>query len=120
MSLTSPQPLAEVTRRTQRFIFPPPLPLCVDRDPERTAVSEVVRGACQTKTCMNIEHKGDGSDIMKCSIVHPDLNGLGNVHPVDLNMGKTSSWYILKVLLISIEEVCCIYANAYCPLNEDK
>lgn len=48
MSFTSPQPLAEVTRRTQRFIFPPPLPLCVDRDPERTAVSEVVRGACQT------------------------------------------------------------------------
>lgn len=48
MSLTSPQPLAEVTRRTQRFIFPPPLPLCVDRDPERIAVSEVVRGACQT------------------------------------------------------------------------
>lgn len=68
---------------------------------------------------MTTEHKGDG-DITKCSIVHTDLNGLGYVHPVDLNMGKTSSWYILKVLLISVEEVCCIYANTYCPLNENR
>lgn len=30
-------------------MFPPPLPLCVEREPERMAVSEVVRGAYESK-----------------------------------------------------------------------
>jgi len=30
-------------------MFPPPLPLCVEREPERMAVSAVVRGAYESK-----------------------------------------------------------------------
>lgn len=42
---TSPQPLAEVTRRTVMLMLPPPLPLCVEREPDSIAVSELVNGA---------------------------------------------------------------------------
>lgn len=42
---TSPHPFADVTRRRARLMVPPPLPLCVEREPERMAVSDVVRGA---------------------------------------------------------------------------
>lgn len=46
---TSPQPFADVTRRRARLMVPPPLPLCVEREPERMAVSDVVRGALREK-----------------------------------------------------------------------
>lgn len=42
---TSPQPLADVTLRMVMFMLPPPVPLCVDSEPDRTAVSEFVKGA---------------------------------------------------------------------------
>ena len=42
---TSPQPLAEVTRRKDKLMLPPPFPLCVERDPAKTAVSLAVNGA---------------------------------------------------------------------------
>lgn len=48
-ALTSPQPFAEVTRRKAKFMFPPPFPLCVEREPERMAVSEVVKGAYESR-----------------------------------------------------------------------
>lgn len=36
-------------------MFPPPLPLCVEREPERMAVSEVVRGACESNDRQHIK-----------------------------------------------------------------
>lgn len=42
---TSPQPLADVTRRIVMLMLPPPFPLCVDSEPDSTAVSEFVKGA---------------------------------------------------------------------------
>lgn len=45
-SRTSPQPLADVTRLRARLMVPPPFPLWVDKEPDKTAVSLVVRGAC--------------------------------------------------------------------------
>lgn len=42
---TSPHPLADRTLRTVTLMLPPPLPLCVDREPDSIAVSLFVRGA---------------------------------------------------------------------------
>ena len=42
---TSPQPLADVTLRTVMLMLPPPFPLCVESEPDSTAVSEFVNGA---------------------------------------------------------------------------
>lgn len=42
---TSPQPLADVTLRIVMLMLPPPFPLCVDSEPDSTAVSEFVKGA---------------------------------------------------------------------------
>ena len=50
---TSPQPLAEVTLRTVMLMLPPPFPLCVEREPDSTAVSELVRGAWREKEEMS-------------------------------------------------------------------
>lgn len=44
---TSPQPLADITLRTVMLMFPPPFPLCVESEPDSTAVSEFVKGACK-------------------------------------------------------------------------
>lgn len=46
MQQTSPQPLAEVTLLKAKLMVPPPFPLWVDREPDKIAVSFVVRGAC--------------------------------------------------------------------------
>lgn len=46
MRHTSPHPLAEVTRLKAKLIVPPPFPLWVDKEPDKMAVSFVVRGAC--------------------------------------------------------------------------
>ena len=43
--LTSPQPLAEVTLLKAKLMLPPPVPFCVDKEPDKIAVSVVVRGA---------------------------------------------------------------------------
>lgn len=43
---TSPQPFADVTLLKARLMVPPPFPLCVDKEPDKIAVSFVVRGAC--------------------------------------------------------------------------
>lgn len=45
MKHTSPHPLVEVTLLKAKLIVPPPVPLWVDREPDKTAVSFVVRGA---------------------------------------------------------------------------
>lgn len=46
-----------------------------------------------------------------------NLNGLRNVHPVDLNVGKTSSRSILEILIVVVEELCRIYTHTYRPLD---
>lgn len=43
---TSPHPCADVTLLKAKLMVPPPFPLCVDKEPDKTAVSLVVRGAC--------------------------------------------------------------------------
>lgn len=48
------------------------------------------------------------------------LYGLGNVHLVDFNMRKASSWHLFKVLIIAVKQVCCIYAHADSALNNQK
>lgn len=45
MQHTSPQPCAEVTLLKAKLMVPPPFPLWVDKEPDKTAVSFVVRGA---------------------------------------------------------------------------
>lgn len=49
MQHTSPHPLVEVTLLKARLMVPPPFPLWVDKEPDRIAVSFVVRGACSDK-----------------------------------------------------------------------
>lgn len=44
-SLTSPHPLADVTRLSARLIDPPPFPFWVERLPDSIAVSVEVSGA---------------------------------------------------------------------------
>lgn len=44
-TLTSPHPLADVTRLSARLIDPPPFPFWVERLPDSIAVSVEVRGA---------------------------------------------------------------------------
>lgn len=43
---TSPHPCAEVTLLKAKLMVPPPFPLWVDKEPDKTAVSFMVRGAC--------------------------------------------------------------------------
>lgn len=43
--LTSPQPLVDMTLRTVMVMLPPPFPLCVESEPDSTAVSVFVKGA---------------------------------------------------------------------------
>lgn len=50
---TSPHPCAEVTLLKAKLMVPPPFPLCVDKEPDKTAVSFVVRGACGATEGMN-------------------------------------------------------------------
>lgn len=53
-------------------------------------------------------------------IIHINLDGLGNVHPVDLNVRKTSSGNILEIFIVVVEELCRIYTNTYRPLDENR
>lgn len=50
---TSPHPCAEVTLLKAKLMVPPPFPLCVDREPDKTAVSFVVSGAYSATEGMN-------------------------------------------------------------------
>lgn len=43
---TSPHPCDEVTLLKAKLMVPPPFPLWVDKEPDKTAVSFMVRGAC--------------------------------------------------------------------------
>lgn len=46
MHRTSLHPFAEVTLLSAKLMVPPPFPLWVDKEPDKMAVSFVVRGAC--------------------------------------------------------------------------
>lgn len=41
------------------------------------------------------------------------LYRLGNVHLVDFYVRKASSWHLLEVIVIAVEQVCCIHAYTY-------
>lgn len=57
MQHTSPHPLAEVTLLKTKLMVPPPFPLWVDKEPDKTAVSFVVRGAYGRTQKMTHKHK---------------------------------------------------------------
>lgn len=56
MQRTSPHPFADVTLLSAKLMVPPPFPLWVDKEPDKTAVSFVVRGACSKTQEMSHEH----------------------------------------------------------------
>lgn len=133
---TSPQPLAEVTLLKAKLMVPPPFPLWVDKEPDKTAVSFVVRGACsgahkivspwirngsgvfhsnhQTFNCgnnlFNKKHTLINTSHAESEATHY-LYGLWYVHLVDFHMWDSSSCCILIVLLISVKQVRSINAH---------
>lgn len=120
---TSPQPLADITRRTVMLMLPPPFPLCVESEPDSTAVSEFVKGAWR-KTKKKQPDKTDKTtlqwnQVRKANTWVLYLYGLGNVHLVDFNMRKASSWHLLKVLIVTVKQVCCIHTHADGALNNE-
>lgn len=48
------------------------------------------------------------------------LYRLGNMHLVDFNMGKPPSRHLFKILIIAVKQICCIYSNTNCALNNEK
>jgi len=118
---TSPQPLADITLRIVMLMLPPPLPLCVESEPDSIAVSVFVRGAWR-KTGKSYKHDPGQPEVGQrilnaCVFLH--LDRLGNVHLVNFYMRKASSWHLFKVLIIAVKQVCCIHTNADGALNND-
>lgn len=124
---TSPQPLADVTLRTVMFMLPPPVPLCVDNEPDSTAVSEFVKGAWgKIITTLNLTRKHYlGPDALCTESIrgrwfNTHFYGLRNVHLVDFNMRKPAAWHLLKILIVAVKQVCGIYTNADGALDMEE
>lgn len=48
------------------------------------------------------------------------LYRLGDMHLVDFNMRKPPSRHLFKILIIAVKQICCIYTNTNCALDNKK
>lgn len=111
---TSPQPWAEVTLLKAKLIVPPPFPLCVDKEPDKMAVSFVVRGAWGRTH--RVQNTGQATHFNSDQSIICHLYGLWYVHLIDFHVWDTASNHVFIVILVAIKEVCGINAHTNCSL----